>query len=44
MTMTAIIIDFVADGYDYPVSGDSITAFMGIKQPTVEGTLWERVA
>ena len=42
--MSAKITDYVADGYDYPMSGDSITAFMGIKQPVVAGSLWERVA
>ena len=41
----ARIVDLVPDGYEgYPVSGDSITAFMGIRQPVVAGSLWERVA
>ena len=41
----APIFDLVLDGYEgYPISGDSITAFMGIKQPRVDGTLWERVS
>ena len=41
----APIVDLVPDGDEgYPVSGDSITAFMGSRQPVVAGSLWERVA